>query len=400
MVMTFHNRNVSVWMALHRAAYRAGFKLPERSEDRNHGMIYQDYIENFKQTFHSRAPGSLLGDFILTFKKVEEPERIDDLIYELTTGQQKRLEERIRTVIEYHGGLDNTSIGNLVVETLADMNLLHRFAGSDLSGFYKSQFVYSKKEKKWYTREMLDPANGPIKIYDVLPVERAVEHHLYSFFQEKKAAAQDELLFFIFTKLINSQRPGMEVVQNVMKRCCERIPKKGGQRDVYMWKTSVPKPAAKLENNQYDVFDASETGHNEIIGKLAEEYRRQGYSVHIGRTEVRKVKRLGEMSVELDSYQLGIPSEGYDIIKEIDLLVLKNKTIIKAVEVVTTLSTLNKAINDRFRNLLSIAPNLNFDLEIHLFNKDMDKASKELNTPANVETGLNKKVKLIPISYF
>jgi len=39
MVLTFHNRDLKVWMALHRAAHRAGFRLPSSTEDPNRGMF-------------------------------------------------------------------------------------------------------------------------------------------------------------------------------------------------------------------------------------------------------------------------------------------------------------------------------------------------------------------------
>ena len=347
MVMTFHNKDVSVWMALHRAAHRAGFELPKREEDANHGMLYQPYIKNFTQTFHTRAQGSMLGDFILTFKKVETPEFIENVIYDLSTTQQKEMEERIKQMIEYHGGIDNTTIGNLVVETLADMNLLHRFAGRDISGFYKSQFVYSKKEKKWYTKEMVEDNNVPMNLYDILPVEGAVEKLLYSYFHENKHATQDDLLFFIFTKLVNSKRPGMDIVQKVVNRCCEKYKPSGSSREVYIWKKSIAKPKTPEEDTQYDIFSGASLDHNNIISMLAKKYIEGGYTVHIGDSETRKEKNLTQLSVDLDSFQLGIQPAGYRIIKEIDLLVLKGKSIQKAVEVVTSISTFNKAINDR-----------------------------------------------------
>ena len=69
MVLTFHNRDLKVWMALHRAANRAGFKLPSASEDPYRGMLYQPPIEHYTTTLHQRAAGSMLGDFILSFKR-------------------------------------------------------------------------------------------------------------------------------------------------------------------------------------------------------------------------------------------------------------------------------------------------------------------------------------------
>lgn len=63
LTFTFNNKDIRSWYAVIRAAIRAGFLLePE-------GVIYQDAIENYKNTAHTRFAGSLHGDFIYTFKK-------------------------------------------------------------------------------------------------------------------------------------------------------------------------------------------------------------------------------------------------------------------------------------------------------------------------------------------
>lgn len=63
MTFTFNNKDVRAWYAVIKAAVRAGFILePE-------GVIYQDPIENYKNTAHTRFAGTVHGDFIYTFKK-------------------------------------------------------------------------------------------------------------------------------------------------------------------------------------------------------------------------------------------------------------------------------------------------------------------------------------------
>lgn len=60
---TFNNKDIRSWYAVIKAAIRAGFSLePE-------GVIYQDPIENYKNTAHTRFAGTVHGDFIYTFKK-------------------------------------------------------------------------------------------------------------------------------------------------------------------------------------------------------------------------------------------------------------------------------------------------------------------------------------------
>lgn len=398
MVMTFHNREIGVWMALHRAARRAGFKLPGREEVYNHGMVYQDFIENFKQTFHSRASGSMLGDFILTFKKLESPGNAEKITDKLSLEQQGKLINELKELIEYHAGLDDTAIMNAVVLKLEDMDMIHRLANYDFRSLFKEHFVYLKDHRKWFTPEMVDPESSQLKPIDVIPSEQLVERLIFNFLQEKKFAAMDDLLTMIFTALVNSQRPGTNTVQNVMSRCLIKEKRKGYSRDVYVWKTSVKPPKAMIEDNQLSIFDIKAEDHNTIILKLAKRYIEEGYPVTVGETETRKDEKLRRISTELDSYYLGVSPQSFKILKEIDLLVHKAGNIQKAIEVVTTFSTFNKAINDRFRNLLTVMLNLKFDLEVHIPKSDFDKAVRELNSPANVKDGLNKKVRLIEIT--
>lgn len=63
LAFTFNNKDIRAWYAVIKAAVRAGFGLdPE-------GVIYQDPIENYKNTAHTRFAGTVHGDFIYTFKK-------------------------------------------------------------------------------------------------------------------------------------------------------------------------------------------------------------------------------------------------------------------------------------------------------------------------------------------
>lgn len=63
LVFTFNNKNLKVWIAMLKAVAQAGFYLPEE------GLIYQDYIDSYKNTAHLRFAGNIQGDFIYSFKK-------------------------------------------------------------------------------------------------------------------------------------------------------------------------------------------------------------------------------------------------------------------------------------------------------------------------------------------
>lgn len=63
MVLTFNNRDVSAWLAILIAIFRAGFSLEEDK------IYFQDGVKNYKQTAHTKSEGSPYGDFIYAFKK-------------------------------------------------------------------------------------------------------------------------------------------------------------------------------------------------------------------------------------------------------------------------------------------------------------------------------------------
>ena len=138
--------------------------------------------------------------------------------------------------------------------------------------------------------------------------------------------------------------------------------------------------------------------HNGLIIMLARQAIEQGYEVHAGRTEQRRSPTLKDLSLPHPEFEVGLSPDTFDMIKEIDLLILKNKNIRSAVEIVITLSTLNKAINDRFRNLLHLAPNLNIPLVAVVKDEDYQAAMDELRSPVNKSEGLPEKVKIVKLS--
>lgn len=63
LVFTFNNKNIKVWVAMLKAVARAGFYLPDD------GILFQDYIDSYKNTAHLRFSGNIQGDFIYSFRK-------------------------------------------------------------------------------------------------------------------------------------------------------------------------------------------------------------------------------------------------------------------------------------------------------------------------------------------
>lgn len=63
LVFTFNNKNINIWIQLLKAVVQAGFYLPED------GVIYQDFVAEYKNTSHLKYSGNIHGDFIYSFRK-------------------------------------------------------------------------------------------------------------------------------------------------------------------------------------------------------------------------------------------------------------------------------------------------------------------------------------------
>lgn len=89
MVMTFNNREPRAWGSLLVAAAKAGFDLPPG------GVVFQSGIDTYKHTAQSRRTGSVIGDFILSFKADGTPLRKARRDANLTTEDVTRAITRV-----------------------------------------------------------------------------------------------------------------------------------------------------------------------------------------------------------------------------------------------------------------------------------------------------------------
>lgn len=403
MVMTFHNRDIGVWMALHRAAQRAGFRMPSFEESPNRGMVYQPAIKNYTQTIQQKRSGSLLGDFILSFKPAEPQLELDAVHQELTLEEEKSLQKKAEEVIRYQGGVDEATLWTSLMPYLSETGILARVANFSLRQLLLSgPFSYVKSKKKWYMNDMFE--NGDLRPLDVIPAEQLTQELIYSHLREHKKASIDELLTVVYSKLVNAQLPQIANIDSVLQKYCKKIKVKGQKRDYYIWSPGrrSPQEEERIRSMQNDLGLEVPVAldHNGIIRIIAKQAISKGFDVHVGRTEQRKSPILSDLSLKLSGLELGLSPETFDIVKEIDILILKNNNIQAAIEVVTTLSTLNKAINDRFRNLLTIAPNLEITLFVVVRDEDVSSALSEIKKPANIKSGLAKRVNIVRISDF
>jgi hypothetical protein len=361
-------------------------------------MVYQPPIENYTQTIHQRMTGSMLGDFILSFKPKDQPIQLEAIKAQLSTDEEAMLMNKAAEIVHYHSGADETTLMTGLLPYLSEKGLLARLARFDLRLLLENgQFVYLKSQKKWYTKEMVD-ISGSLKPMDQIPAEHATQQLIFSYLQEKKQATLDELLQVVYTSLVNAHRPQMSTVSNVINKYCAKLKAKGTKREIYIWnpKAITPIQENQIRNTQTALeFDKlSLLDHNTIIQSIAQNGIARGLSVHVGLTEQRKSPDLAALSINLSGLEIGLSPKAFKYIQEIDAIILRDNNILAAIEVAITISTFNKAINDRFRNLLTLAPNLKIKLAVVVNNADYEKARAELSSPANKDDGFAQNVKL------
>jgi adenine-specific DNA methylase len=150
---TFNNKDIRSWYAVIKAAIRAGFTLePE-------GVIYQDPIENYKNTAHTRFAGTVHGDFIYTFKKqglnhsrLNEPAIVnkEGLITEITKYLS---ENNTATTSELYIVCIKQLIPSMVKKAISGdaryMGDLGDLDFNNLDGFLGNHLQYDEDNKRW-----------------------------------------------------------------------------------------------------------------------------------------------------------------------------------------------------------------------------------------------------------
>ena len=66
LTLTFNNKDMGAWLALLISIFRSGYTLSAKE------IYFQDGVDNYKQTAHTRTDGSPYGDFIYVFRKPKD----------------------------------------------------------------------------------------------------------------------------------------------------------------------------------------------------------------------------------------------------------------------------------------------------------------------------------------
>ncbi len=138
LVFTFNSKDAKVWLAVIKAVIDSGFVLEPN------GVIYQSPIENYKNTAHTMASGTVHGDFIYTFVKPFCQDLVKEDFESKTV--QKNIESSIISTIqsELCEGQEKT-ISELYIATLRRIiPLLTKLALSKEGFDYTNKLINGK----------------------------------------------------------------------------------------------------------------------------------------------------------------------------------------------------------------------------------------------------------------
>jgi putative DNA methylase len=160
LVFTFNNKDLRAWYAVVKAAVRSGFHVDER------GIVYQQPIEKYMNTSHTRFAGALHGDFICTFYKAGTAKRRGVLDKHVWTKEQI-VESVLTTCKSYLSEHIRASTNELYTTMISKITpILAEVATSDtefsrlgsvletdyLKRLLERSFVWDRSEKVWRLR--------------------------------------------------------------------------------------------------------------------------------------------------------------------------------------------------------------------------------------------------------
>jgi putative DNA methylase len=407
MVMTFHNKEFRVWNAIHLAAHDAGFKLAERD-----GMIYQPAIKLYEHTISTRRSGSMLGDFILSFQKVEKEPGFRQIEHAEIGRQIERLAAE---AVIHHKGASLSLIYMKLMPWLLNNNLLDKISEKELVPYLTNSF--EEKDGKWYLKANPgDELKGSLEEYsrqhykasyeelDFVPVEARIEYLIRRLLYSRGFATQDDILNTIYENLINSNMADAREIQQVLSSIAKLVPiseaaagkvsKGKAGRKVWKLKEDIEREKLWAElgaDVQYRLATSEESDHDLAIARLVEMAGSRGLKAHIGKTEQMKYTEFRRNSSDLPQRVQGLAKRARDIIEQIDVLWHNGgKGIVAAFEVERT-TTITSGI-DRFRNLLSVMPESHVELYLVVPKSRGNELRSKLGSPANRKDGLHRKI--------
>jgi hypothetical protein len=133
LALTFNNKDLRAWVALIMSILRSGFHYTPES------IVFQDGVQNYKQTAHTRFDGSPFGDFVYAFTKPDSRPAKSEV---LTVQKPESLSERIDSITGKAFSLLETGIGREQVLTKYFDKLVQVIQDAYLSSNLDTESLY------------------------------------------------------------------------------------------------------------------------------------------------------------------------------------------------------------------------------------------------------------------
>ena len=337
----FHNRNLKVWNLLINEVISSGLRVAN--------VVYQPHsLISFKQA--KDKSGTVRGHFILNCVKPPRRERFPLTVDE--SANKAMVKAAQREIVE-RGGATLSEIYAALIPVLVELGALDVMASmsSDLEAFLQENF--EKKGNKWYVRE---------KDFGTLDAHIPLRTRLHLFIpsiinrldKEKKEFSIDDIFQNLLPLLVNGKTPDKHEIVTVLERYAKETPTGGN------WQR-------RRDTKQIDIFEASRKAaqilpelpltddHNQVLKILGTLGQYAGCSVHIGKKERRQDAELAELSIDNLAIH-GLPSQALRIVEQIDVLWLRDGTVVSAFEVEGSTPVYSGLA--RFDDLVKLVPNI------------------------------------------
>ena len=144
LVFTFNNKDINVWIALLSSVAKAGFYLPED------GIVFQDFIDSYKNTSHLRFEGNIRGDFVYSFKKRNiQEQHITASSVDIFDAISSNIDETLTNIFKVTPAVSNTLLYTKIFTNLVNVILDYVVSHGEestlekIEGVFKNQFIDS-----------------------------------------------------------------------------------------------------------------------------------------------------------------------------------------------------------------------------------------------------------------
>jgi len=327
----------------------------------------------------------------------------------------RQIERLAAEAVLHHKEASLSLIYMKLMPWLLNNNLLDKISEKELVPYLSNSF--EEKDGKWrlkaspgdelkqaleeYSRQHYKASYEDLNF---VPVEARIEYLIRRLLYSRGFATQDDILNTIYENLINSNMAEAREIQQVLGSIATLMPisqaaagkVSKGKAGRKVWKLKEDIEREKLfaglgVDVEYRLATSEESDHDLAIARLVEMAGLRKLKANIGKTEQVKYTDFRKLTSDLPAKVAGMPKAARDIVEQIDVLWHNGgKGIVAAFEVERT-TTITSGI-DRFRNLLTMAPESEIELYIVVPKSRGNEVRNKLGSPANRKDGLHKKI--------